>query len=96
MLFLTLISFQETDQPKMHVKITTIPSEPVAPGTCKFSTAGYLEMPDGRVNLTENEIGNAISEDLKQGYVVTVYPKTKRGIFVSDECPSETVPASKN
>jgi hypothetical protein len=65
--------------------ITTLPSEPVQPGSCTSSTAGYLEKA-GRTKLTDSEIGHAVSAALKDGYVVTLYPQTNQGLFVNYEC----------
>jgi len=77
---------QQLEKPRIS-NITTLPSEPILAGNCKSSTAGYLEMPSRRTDLTDAEIGHSISKALKDGYIITVYPKTKRGIFVNYECP---------
>jgi hypothetical protein len=78
---------QEITKPTIG-NITVVPSEPIAPGTCTSSSAGYLEESGGRTKLTDREIGQTISAALKGGYVVTVYPPTERGIFVFYECPA--------
>ncbi len=82
---ITPLTCQDSSKPSIS-KITILPSEPVMPtGTCKFSTSGYLEM-NGKTKITKAEIGNFIDSSLHDGYVVTVYPGTKRGIFVNMEC----------
>jgi hypothetical protein len=79
------VSGQELEKPRI-VKIITVPSEPVLPGNCDSSIAGYLEI-KGRTTLTEAEIGHYIAMTQKDGYVLTIYPPTKEGIFVNVECP---------
>jgi len=66
-------------------KITVLPSEPIAPGSCTTSTAGYLEI-KGRTKMTKVEIGKFVDSSLREGYILTIYPETKRGIFVDKEC----------
>jgi hypothetical protein len=76
---------QEATTPKIG-SITTLPSEPILTGTCSSSYAGYLEKA-GRTILRDNEVGHVVSKAIKHGYIVTIYPHTKRGIFVNFECP---------
>ncbi len=79
------LNSQESNKPPI-AKITVLPSEPVKPtGNCKASISGYLEM-EGRTKMTKAEIGNWVDSSLRDGYVVTIYPETKRGIFVNMEC----------
>lgn len=67
--------------------VTTVNSElPLSLATCKISYSGYLEM-DGGTKLTETEIGNFVNSNLREGYVLTIYPQSKSGIFVNMECP---------
>lgn len=86
------LSGQEPSKPAIS-RITTLPGEPIPPGDCVSSSAGYLEK-TGRTKLTEREIGQAVSDAMKHGYVVTIYPPSKRGIFVNFECPSHGEPNS--
>jgi len=80
------LNSQETSKPQIS-KVTMLPSEPVIPsGDCKASTGGYLEMKDGRTKLNKTELGNFLDASLRAGYIVTIYPQTKRGIFVNMEC----------
>jgi|SRR5271165_1999372 len=75
-------------------KITVLPSEPVvSSGTCKSSTAGYVEI-KGRRILTDTEIGNTVAAYLKDGYIVTAYPVAKRGTFVDLECTNTMTSAA--
>jgi hypothetical protein len=83
-LALTVVA-QEPSKPVIAT-IKELPSEPILAGTCVSSTAGYLEK-GGRTQLTEEEIGNAVFGALKEGYIVTLYPQSKRGVFVNFECP---------
>jgi hypothetical protein len=74
-------SGQELAKPTIS-KITVLPSEPIiASGSCTASTAGYLEI-KGRTKMTKAEIGKFVDSSLRDGYVITIYPETKRGIFV--------------
>ena len=79
------LNSQEVNRPQIS-NITVLPSESVVPtGSCTSSTAGYLEK-DGKTELTKVEIGKFVDSSLRDGYVLTIYPKTKRGIFVNMEC----------
>jgi hypothetical protein len=71
-------------QPKMT--ITGAPSEPIATGSCTSTTFGYLELNGKSTDFTDAEFGQMIMSALRQGYVLTIYPPTKRGIFVNQEC----------
>ena len=76
---------QQTDKPRIST-LTVVPSEPIQPtGNCKSNTGGYLNK-DGRTALTNSEIGQFVSDKLHDGYILTVYPATKNGIFVSAGC----------
>ena len=88
------LNSQESGKPSI-AQITVLPSEPVKPtGNCKADLSGYLEM-DGRTKMTKAEIGNWVDSSLRDGYVVTIYPETKRGIFVNMDCTnSMSLPTS--
>jgi hypothetical protein len=76
---------------KPRVKVQIVPSEPILPtGDCKSSTGGYLSQ-DGRTVLTDSEIGKFVSENLHHGYVLTMYPETKNGVFVVADCTNMMV-----
>jgi hypothetical protein len=83
-LLLSAISLdsQETLKPQAQIrKITVLPSEPIEPtGNCKTSTAGYLK------KTSKAEIASFVEPSLQDGYIVTLYPRTKSGIFVNMEC----------
>lgn len=81
-------SFGQEGKPSM--RLMPIPSEqPLANGDCKASYSGYLEI-KGDTKPTETEIGNFIESNLRSGYVLTIYPRSKSGIFVNMECNSPT------
>jgi hypothetical protein len=66
--------------------VTVLPSDPIVPsGDCKASTAGYLDQ-SRRRSMSDKEIGAFVSKSLHDGYIVSVYPATKTGIFVSMQC----------
>jgi hypothetical protein len=75
---------QQPSKPK--ITITGVPSEPIAAGTCTSSTFGYLDLNGKRSDFTEAEFGKMIMPALRQGYVLTIYPPTKSGTFVNQEC----------
>jgi hypothetical protein len=76
-------------------KIIMLPSDPVVPsGTCRSSTAGYVEI-KRRTKLTDAEIGKAVAGYLKDGYIVTVYPATKNGTFVNLDCTNNMPPSGR-
>jgi hypothetical protein len=81
------LSGQEANPPH-KVSMIGMPSEPVVPGACKSSTAGYLEK-DGRTELSEAEIGHYVVSKLRNGYILTIYPQTQRGIFVDLDCTGQ-------
>lgn len=71
-------------------KIVALPSEPpLLPSKCTASRSGYLEK-DGRTSLTKAEIGDFVDSSLRDGYVLTIYPQSKRGIFVDMGCDKTT------
>jgi len=77
-------------QEPLHPRITdmkVVPSEPIPPGTCTSSRAGYLDSEKTHSTvLDDTEIGKYINSNLKQGYTITIYPRTKNGIFVYLDC----------
>ena len=77
---------QQLSKPKMTIAVS--PSEPIATGSCTVSTSGYLDLNGKTDSFTDEEIGKMIMPALRQGYVLTIYPPTKRGIFVNQECHS--------
>jgi hypothetical protein len=77
---------QDANRPK--IKIAGVPSEPIPAGTCTSSTFGYLELNGKRGDFTNEEFGSMILPALRQGYTLTIYPPTKRGTFVNQDCNS--------
>ncbi len=67
-------------------RIAALPSEPpLSAATCTASRSGYLEK-DGKTKITEAEMATFIAASLRDGYVLTIYPESKSGIFVNMEC----------
>jgi hypothetical protein len=44
----------------------------------------------GRTKMTEAEIAKFVATSLRDGYVLTIYPESKRGIFVNMQCDRPT------
>ena len=65
--------------------VAVLPPEEISGGPCEASTSGYLGVGD-RTELTEAEIGQYITTALRGGFVLTIYPPTKRGVFVNASC----------
>lgn len=77
---------------KPHVDVSLVPSEPIAAsGDCKSDTGGYLLGKNNETTPTKSEIGEIVSDKLSHGYILTIYPPTKSGIFVGARCTN--VPA---
>lgn len=77
---------QQASKPQIG-KVVGLPSDFTPSGNCASSTQGYLTMPkNGRAKLTDSELGKSIRSALQQGYVITVYPETKNGVFADMEC----------
>jgi hypothetical protein len=87
MIVATVLLFAQQPQ-KPSISISVVPSDPIPPGTCTSSTFGYVELSGRRTGFTDEEFGKAIQSALRQGYVLTIYPPTKRGIFINQECHS--------
>jgi hypothetical protein len=81
---------------KPHIaSITILPSEPVVPsGTCKSSTAGYLDNSRPPKIMSDEEMGKFVSKSLHDGYIVSIYPSTKTGIFVTMQCTNTMASAT--
>jgi hypothetical protein len=78
------LSAQESNKPQIST-ITAVPADaPLSVPTCTASRAGYLET-NGK-KMTEAEIARFVSSSLREGYILTVYPESKNGIFVNMEC----------
>jgi hypothetical protein len=59
-------------------------------GSCKFSTSGYLFLNGKDGGFSDSQVGEALMSSLRQGYVITIYPPTKRGIWLNQECRAAT------
>src|ERR1039458_3754174 len=84
----TFLLAQQPSNPK--VRIEGSPSEPIANGTCTSSTFGYMELNGNSAGFSDAEFGKAIRAALRQGYVLTIYPPTKRGTFINQDCHGAT------
>jgi len=84
-LFALTLAAQES-KPQIS-RITALPGEgPLSPPTCTASRSGYLE--NSGKKMTEAEIAAFVTSSLREGYVLTIYPDSKSGIFVDMECPA--------
>lgn len=83
-----VILFAQQPGSSSKISITGVPSEPITPGTCTSSTFGYVELNGKRADFSDADFGSAIKSALRQGYVLTIYPPTKSGIFINQECHS--------
>jgi hypothetical protein len=88
MVALTMLA-QEPVKPRI-TSITVLPSEPNPAGNCTASTAGYLEEHGKTENFSDAELGHMIMSSLRDGYVLTIYPPARRGIFVFALCPTDS------
>jgi len=59
---------------------------PLHPKTCKGSSFGYVNV-RGRFKLTPQELGEYIAAKTSDGEIVTAYPETADGFFVTEKCP---------
>jgi len=85
---------QELTKPQIG-KIVALPAdEPLQAATCTASWSGYLEI-NGRIELTEAEIGKFVASSLRDGYVLTIYPESKNGVFVDMTCPATPKPTNQ-
>lgn len=83
-IYVAILFAQNANKP--IVTMNPHPSEPIATGDCKNSSVGYLYLNGKSTDFTDEEFGKMIMPALRQGYVITIYPQTKRGIFVYQEC----------
>lgn len=89
-LLLAAIAFAQQPSKPQISGITVLPSDPVVPtGNCTSSSAGYLEK-SRQGNMTDQQLGEFVSKSLHDGYIVTIYPTTKSGIFVTVQCTNTT------
>jgi hypothetical protein len=88
---LVLALFGQEPSKPVIAGVKVLPSEPIPSGSCTSSTAGYIEK-NGRTDFTDAEFGQMILSALKGGYVLTLYPRTKSGIFIFQECATAQHP----
>lgn len=85
---------QQSDSPNLVSVVPKVPADAIAAakaGVCISTVSGYLELNGKTSSFTDEEFGKMIQPALRQGYVLTIYPPTKRGIWTYQEC----VPATK-
>jgi hypothetical protein len=77
------------------VSIKMGPGRPIIVAGCKVEVAGgywyppqTAEDPGRTRNLTNEEIGRNVRQDLKAGMIVTIYPD-EGGVFVTEECQTK-------
>jgi hypothetical protein len=88
---LSPLNSQETGKPPI-AELAVLPSDPVVPsGTCKSSTAGYLENSRPPKTMSDEEMGRFVSKSLRDGYIVSIYPASKSGIFVAMQCTNTLI-----
>jgi hypothetical protein len=78
---------QEVNKPQIG-SIAGIPADAIPSGRCAASRAGYFET-TGKDKMTEAKLAKFVSSSLRDGYVLTIYPETKNGIFVNMECTAQ-------
>jgi hypothetical protein len=83
---------QESTRPQIS-NITALPADAVPSGNCTASRSGYLET-TGKEKMTEAKLAKFVSSSLRDGYVLTMYPETKNGIFVNMQCTAIQKPTA--
>jgi hypothetical protein len=78
---------QEPSKPRIS-SITALPADASPSGNCSASRSGYLET-SGKEKITEAKLARFVSSNLRDGYVLTIYPETSNGIFVNMECTAK-------
>ena len=89
--FAAILLAQQQPKPNFSSIVASAPPDALssaASGTCKTTTFGYLDLNGKTEDFTDQELGKMIQPALRQGYVLTIYPPTKRGIWVYQECRS--------
>jgi len=76
------------------ISVQELPPEPIPHGTCSQGHSGYLGVESsGRSRLTEQEIGEYVRQQLKEGYSVKLYPQASGRIFSIATCESSAAPS---
>jgi len=82
----SLICGQSPQNPSItEMKVT--PPESIPAGICTSSPSGYLENDKTHSTiLSDKELGHYVNLKLREGYTITLYPRTKSGVFVDLNC----------
>ncbi len=78
-----------------QVSVREVPPEPFPAGTCtsQSTSAGYLGSHTGsELDIPSKEIGEYVSQRLRQGYSVSIYPQASGRIFAIEKCESPAKP----
>lgn len=88
--FVAIAIAQQVSKPQIS-DITGVPADAMPSGNCTASRAGYFET-TGKNKMTEAKLAKFVSSSLHDGYVLTIYPETRNGIFVDMKCTAEKKP----
>jgi hypothetical protein len=89
--FAAILIPQQQSKPNIGSVSGNAPTDAIAAaasGGCSTTTFGYLDLKGKTADFTDEEFGKMIQPALRQGYVLTIYPPTKRGVWVYQECRS--------
>ena len=84
-----LFAQQSAAPPKPSISVVPRPPEAVPKGSCTFGEEGYLQNSDGRNHFTAEsptQVADYITDRMKKGYVVTLYPQPGGMIIVIATC----------
>jgi hypothetical protein len=84
------LAAQESNKPHIS-NIVGIPADAVPSGNCTASWAGYFES-TGKNKMTEAKLAKFVTSSLRDGYILTIYPETRNGIFVDMKCTATKKP----
>ena len=69
------------------IHVRELPPEEIPRGTCAAGHSGYLGVEaSGRFTLTNEEIGGYVTQQIKEGYSLKLYPQTSGRIFAIATC----------
>lgn len=78
------LSAQEPNKPQISTVTATSHDAPLFAPNCTASRSGYLE--NNGKKMTEAEMTRFVTSSLRDGYVLTLYPESKNGVFVEMNC----------
>lgn len=74
-----------------QISVREVPPEAFPKGTCTANQAwaGYLGSHTGdELNIPTKEIGEYVTQRLKQGYSISIYPQASGRVFAIEKCES--------